>query len=210
MQGIAAETARVALLMSLVLFALALPRAPSPPAPCACPYEIASQTHASASFAAQHQKEFDGLAATLSPRHAASPAKLGKAWTVRVGCRAVGAGTLRASEVAAWRASSPLRGPVRLLFGRPIDLRRADAESLMVLPGIGATRAQAILALREAGGLHAVSDLLRVKGIGPKTLRGIETRVAVDYAEPCACTDGAAACAPNRRAARHARPSEPK
>ena len=51
----------------------------------------------------------------------------------------------------------------------------------MKLPGIGPSRARAILALRQRlAKFRAVEDLLRVKGIGRKTLRRIKPNVVLD------------------------------
>jgi competence protein ComEA len=53
-----------------------------------------------------------------------------------------------------------------------IILNLADAATLRRLPGIGQRRAEAIIALRtELRGFRKLTDLLRVKGIGPKGLR---------------------------------------
>lgn len=51
-----------------------------------------------------------------------------------------------------------------------IDIRTASPEELELLPGIGPKRAQDIIAYRSAHPFRAVTDLLEVKGIGPKTL----------------------------------------
>lgn len=61
-----------------------------------------------------------------------------------------------------------------------IDLNSASAAELESLPGIGRSRAQAILAFREAhGGFHSVSQLLRIKGIGRAMLRKLRPLVTV-------------------------------
>ncbi|TYP78054.1 ComEA family DNA-binding protein [Paenibacillus methanolicus] len=59
-----------------------------------------------------------------------------------------------------------------------IDINRAAANELDALPGIGAAKAQAIVAEREAGGpFGSADDLLRVKGIGPKLLAKLKPHV---------------------------------
>ena len=52
-----------------------------------------------------------------------------------------------------------------------IDINHATAAQLDALPGIGAAKAEAIVADRAQNGLFkSADDLLRVKGIGPKLL----------------------------------------
>lgn len=67
-----------------------------------------------------------------------------------------------------------------------IILNLAEASDLRHLPGIGAKRAEAILALRAklGGRFKRVAELLRVKGIGPKGLKKIEPRVVLDAPKP--------------------------
>jgi competence ComEA-like helix-hairpin-helix protein len=63
--------------------------------------------------------------------------------------------------------------PLELLFffNRPIPINHATAEHLIRLPGIGPHRAAAIVDDRELrGAFTGPEDLLRVSGIGPKTL----------------------------------------
>ncbi len=66
-------------------------------------------------------------------------------------------------------APGALRGPARLLFGLKLDPNRADAASLQILPGIGPSRAAAMLQARERACFESLADLERVPGIGPKT-----------------------------------------
>ncbi|MEY4548541.1 MAG: hypothetical protein RL685_4736 [Pseudomonadota bacterium] len=64
--------------------------------------------------------------------------------------------------------------------GRVI-LNRAGAAELQRLPGIGAKRATAILALRQRlGRFRRASDLLRIKGVGPKLLERMLPRLVLD------------------------------
>lgn len=51
-----------------------------------------------------------------------------------------------------------------------IDIRTASPDELMLLPGIGAKRAQDIIAFRSQTPFTSTDDLLQIKGIGPKTL----------------------------------------
>ena len=69
--------------------------------------------------------------------------------------------------------SQPLRGAAALLFGIPLDLNRAAIEDLVVLPGVGPARAEAIVAARGAAPFCEVGDLERVRGIGPRTVEGV-------------------------------------
>ena len=68
--------------------------------------------------------------------------------------------------------------PDSLLPGEKIDLNAAPAADLARLPGIGDTRAAAIVAYREAqGAFQSADDLLSVDGIGAGTLEKIRNYV---------------------------------
>ena len=70
--------------------------------------------------------------------------------------------------------------PVSLLPGEVMDVNTAPAKDLERLPGIGAGRAQAIVAYRQAhGGFQSVDELSNVSGIGPATLEGLRPYVTV-------------------------------
>ncbi len=71
-------------------------------------------------------------------------------------------------------------GPVRTPQGKLI-LNRASPEALMKLPGIGHKRAKAIVALRNRlGRFRRLADLLRIKGIGFRSLRKLKPLVVLD------------------------------
>jgi len=60
----------------------------------------------------------------------------------------------------------------------PININTADEAALDGLPGIGSTKAQAIIAHREANGPFAsLDDLDAVKGIGPSTLANLQSLI---------------------------------
>jgi competence protein ComEA len=64
---------------------------------------------------------------------------------------------------------------------RPVALNRADAAELRRLPGVGAKRAEAILSLRQRlGRFRKPTDLLRIKGIGPRTLERMLPLLVID------------------------------
>ncbi len=66
-----------------------------------------------------------------------------------------------------------IRGPARRLFGLPIELNCADARTFESLDRIGSVRAQQIVEERARAPFERVDDLLRVHGIGPKTLEDL-------------------------------------
>jgi competence protein ComEA len=54
-----------------------------------------------------------------------------------------------------------------------IDIRTAPKAELILLPGIGETRADAIIAHRTAHPFSSVNQIMDVKGIGPKTYQNM-------------------------------------
>jgi competence protein ComEA len=78
-----------------------------------------------------------------------------------------------APGAAAARTTASAEAPVFLNTAGEADLRR--------LPGIGAKRADAILALRaRLGRFRAVEDLLKVRGIGRATLKRLRPLIRLD------------------------------
>ena len=62
-----------------------------------------------------------------------------------------------------------------------INLNTADETALTSLTGIGASKAQAILAYREEhGGFAAVEEILNVPGIKEGTFAKIKDRISVE------------------------------
>jgi len=61
-----------------------------------------------------------------------------------------------------------------------LDLNRCGAVELEALPGIGSVKARAIVDRRESHGPYRrVEDLVRVHGIGPKTVARLRRHVTV-------------------------------
>lgn len=80
-----------------------------------------------------------------------------------------------------------LSGPARGLFGQPIDPNRADCLTLETLPGIGPSRASAILAERAHRAFTGLRDLERVRGLGPARVAKLAPYVG--FEEPLAAAD---------------------
>lgn len=68
-----------------------------------------------------------------------------------------------------------------LAFGQqltPINVNTASAELLEELPGVGPSRAEAIIKERETNGVFEdADDMERVSGIGTKTVAGLRDQV---------------------------------
>ncbi|WP_144983812.1 ComEA family DNA-binding protein [Halomonas sp. C22] len=63
----------------------------------------------------------------------------------------------------------------------PINVNSADAELLAELPGIGPSRAAAIIEERETNGaFESADDLTRVSGIGPATVDRMRDQIVVE------------------------------
>lgn len=74
-----------------------------------------------------------------------------------------------------------------------VVLNRASVADLQRLPGVGQRRAEAIIELRERlKKFRRSSDLLRVRGIGPKSLKRLEPLFVIDAPAEAAPAVGAA------------------
>lgn len=63
--------------------------------------------------------------------------------------------------------------------GALVDLNTATESQLIDLPGIGPSKARAILAYREQRAFRRVEELMRVRGIGRGTFRQLRPLVTV-------------------------------
>jgi competence protein ComEA len=83
--------------------------------------------------------------------------------------------------------------PARTEDGR-IILNLATSVDLQKLPGVGPKRAEAILALRtRLKRFRRSTDLLRVRGIGPKLLARLQPSFVLDPPAGTQCSEATAA-----------------
>jgi competence protein ComEA len=76
-------------------------------------------------------------------------------------------------------ASPPDQGPPSVEQDDRININDARPEELVRLPGIGPSRAEAIVAEREKRRFRRIEDIMRVPGIGRKTFARIRDSIRV-------------------------------
>jgi competence protein ComEA len=75
------------------------------------------------------------------------------------------------NAIRAFLVASVLSTALAVLAAEPVNINTADAQTLATLEGIGEKRAQAIIEYRSRHGpFVSIEDLIKVKGIGVKTL----------------------------------------
>ena len=83
----------------------------------------------------------------------------------------------------AWASEGPIdpgdQGPATEAEDRRVNINEATADELVGLPGIGPSRAQAIIAERKKRRFRRVEDIMRVPGIGRKTFVRIRPEIRV-------------------------------
>jgi competence protein ComEA len=84
------------------------------------------------------------------------------------------------SAAAPALAAAPSQKDSRASSSAPVDLNAATADRLTTVPGIGKVMAQRIVDWRdEHGPFRRVEDLMKVKGVGEKTLEKLRPYVKV-------------------------------
>lgn len=61
-----------------------------------------------------------------------------------------------------------------------VNIQTATADQLQLLPGIGPSKAQAIIAHRDRRAFRRVEDILRVRGVGRATFRRLRPMLTVE------------------------------
>lgn len=72
---------------------------------------------------------------------------------------------------AAWAERGKEAGGTQAASAGVVNVNTATAEQLALLPGIGPSRAAAIIEARQRRPFASVNDLVRVRGIGRATLQ---------------------------------------
>lgn len=84
----------------------------------------------------------------------------------------LGVAAVSAIPTRAQEPSEAASGPV-------VDIQNATAEQLQQLPGIGPSKAAAIVAYRAEHPFRRVEDIMRVRGIGRATFRRLRPMLTV-------------------------------
>ena len=87
---------------------------------------------------------------------------------------------LAMGTVVPLQAVSTAKAGTQASSDNPVDLNKANVESLATVPGIGKVTAERIVQWREANGpFRRVEDLMKVKGIGDKTFDKLRPYIKV-------------------------------
>lgn len=80
-------------------------------------------------------------------------------------------------------APTPSTAP-KATEARPIDINTADGAAFETVPGIGKSLSQRILTFREKNGpFQSVDDLMKVQGIGEKSIQKLRPYLTVSKAK---------------------------
>lgn len=81
--------------------------------------------------------------------------------------------------------NDPEQAPLELLPGVLIDINTAPAEELTLLPGIGDSLAEAIIAYREENGaFKSLEQLMEVHGIGESRFAAVKDKICLGENQP--------------------------
>ena len=81
--------------------------------------------------------------------------------------------------------SQPAQGGALLTVGGKLDLNRASADELTLIPGVGPVLAKALIRARgESGAFRTWDEVSSVRGVGPTKLRSLQRWTDLADREP--------------------------
>lgn len=81
-------------------------------------------------------------------------------------------------------AAAPAKPAAGSTEARPVDINTADGATLESVPGIGKSLSQRIVAFRDKNGpFESVDDLLKVQGVGEKSIQKLRPYLTVTKAK---------------------------
>jgi len=91
---------------------------------------------------------------------------------------------LAGATAAPATAGQPAAPKAATSEARPVDINTADTAALESVPGIGKSLSQRIVAFREKNGpFQSVDDLLKVQGVGEKSIQKLRPYLTVAKAK---------------------------
>lgn len=93
-----------------------------------------------------------------------------------------------ASAVCALALLLALAPAAPAVEGEMIDLNAATEEQLTTLPGVGPSKAKAIVEYRQATPFRKVEEVMNVRGFGESTFESLKEKITVGAAESGAAT----------------------
>ena len=75
-------------------------------------------------------------------------------------------------------AKKPGKKAAKTPFKGKLNINKASKQELMQLPGIGEVKAEAIIKARKKGKFKSADDLLKVSGVGEKTIKGMSKHLS--------------------------------
>ena len=93
----------------------------------------------------------------------------------------IGTASQASAQPRAPRAAAPVAAQEASAEG-VVNIQTASAEELQRLPGIGPSKAAAIISFRQSMPFRRVEDILRVRGIGRATFRRLRPLITVSGA----------------------------
>lgn len=104
----------------------------------------------------------------------------GKSSTTAGMLAAIGLAMIAVIHGASVSAAPPTRVAATETAAAPVDINRAGEAELTTIPGIGPATAKRIVEFRSSNGPFAsVDDLLKVRGIGEKSLEKLRPHVTI-------------------------------